>query len=326
MINMLEEAHVKVLLYTLASQPIMDGQTVRGCILENKQGRQAVFARIVVDCSGDGDIAAKAGVPYIVGRETDGKLQPVTLMFKIGGVDTNHALFPGEFEDNLQNIQSIGKKYFHDENLGHVLLYPGAQPGVVTVNMTNCIGVNPLDVRELTKAVFTCRHQIPEIITFLRAYVPGYKNCFWLETAPLIGVRESRHFEGLYTLTAEDIENAVVFDDWIVTRAFFNFDVHGIDKPGLDPTGDQSSFKDKKKYTIPLRCFVPKRIQGLMFAGRSISGTHIAHSNYRAMPICINMGQGVAAVCAVAIHDGVEPRDVSLPDVHTCLEQQGVHL
>lgn len=326
MIGMLQDAHVKTLLYTFASAPIMDGEKVVGCIIENKQGRQVVYARIVIDASGDGDIAAKAGVPFHLGRESDGKMQPVTLMFRVGGVDMEHAIFPGEFEDNIQDIQTVGKKYFKDKNLGHVLLYPGAHPGEVTVNMTNCVGVNPLDAQEISEAEFVCRKQIPEIITFLRKFVPGYSRCYWLETAPILGVRESRHFEGEYTITAEDITSGKVFPDWIVTRAFFNFDIHGLDLPGLDPTGDQSSFNGKPKYTIPLRCFVPKKINGLLLAGRNISGTHVAHSNYRVMPICMNMGQGVAAVCAVALANGVEPRAASIEKVHAILKKQGVRV
>ena len=94
-LEMLEEAGVTLLLYTAAVDVIMEGDLLRGVIIENKEGRQAVYARVIIDATGDGDIAARAGVPYTLGREEDGRMQPATIMFKVGGVDTERAAFPG---------------------------------------------------------------------------------------------------------------------------------------------------------------------------------------------------------------------------------------
>lgn len=329
MLEMLEEAEVDILLYTLSTGVIKTGNKVEGVFVEAKNGRMAILADLVIDATGDGDIAVFAGAEYTLGREKDQKMQPVTIMFKVAGVDPERAIFPGEFDDNipteLGGIQDLGMKHLGGD-IGHVLLYPGSIPGIVTVNMTNCLGVNGLDAAALTKAEITCRKQIPVIIDFLKTYVPGFEHCYCIATSSMIGVRETRHIKGLYTITEKDISEAVQFEDWIVTKAYFNFDVHGIETPGLDPTGAQGAFTQKKKYTIPIGCFIPEAIDGLLLAGRDISGTHMAHSNYRAMPICVNMGQGVAAVAKVCVVDQVQPREAEIAKIQDILTSQGVTL
>ncbi len=327
MLQMLEEAGVTLRLYSFATDAIMDGNRITGAVLQKKTGRSAAMAEIVIDATGDGDIAANAGAEFSIGREEDGRMQPVTVMFKVAGVDDAKAVYPGEFEDDFPvpagNLQELGRQHLPPP-IGHVLLYPGSVPGVVTVNMTNSLGVNGLIEKDLTHAEIECRTQIPRIVKFLREYVPGYENCYVIATSSVLGVRETRHFRGLKKLTEQDIENARVFDDWIVTKAYFGFDIHGISGPGLDPAGAQNAFTQKDKYTIPLGCFIPEKIDGLFLAGRNISGTHKAHSSYRVMPICVNMGQGVAAAAAVCLEKNIQPRELQAEDVQKILKKQGV--
>lgn len=326
LLEMLQEAGVDLLLYTFVCLPIMEEKRVKGVIVENKSGRQAIFAKIVIDCTGDGDIAARAGAAYRKGREEDGAMQPVSLMFKIGGVDYTKAVFPGKFEDYIQipkgEIHALGK-----QNLpfpaGHVLLYRTSLPGVVTCNMTNCIGIDGTSTKDLVKATLECRRQLAPILDFLRNFVPGYENCYLLSTASLIGVRETRHFEGLATITEEDIRSARVFPDWAVTYASFNFDVHNMTGNGLDATGAQDAFA-ATYYTIPYGCLVPREIDGLLLAGRNISGTHMAHANYRVMPICANMGQAAGIAAALCVQEGVRPRDVDVKVLQKRLLENGV--
>lgn len=326
LLEMLQEAGVDLLLYTFVCLPIMEEKRVKGVIVENKSGRQAIFAKIVIDCTGDGDIAARAGAAYRKGREEDGAMQPVSLMFKIGGVDYTKAVFPGKFEDYIQ----IPKGEIHalrKQNLpfpaGHVLLYRTSLPGVVTCNMTNCIGIDGTSTKDLVKATLECRRQLAPILDFLRNFVPGYENCYLLSTASLIGVRETRHFEGLATITEEDIRSARVFPDWAVTYASFNFDVHNMTGNGLDATGAQAAFA-ATYYTIPYGCLVPREIDGLLLAGRNISGTHMAHANYRVMPICANMGQAAGIAAALCVQEGVRPRDVDVKVLQKRLLENGV--
>jgi hypothetical protein len=327
MLKMLEEAGVMLQLYTFASDAIVENDTIKGVIIESKSGRQAILSKIVIDASGDGDIAAKAGAPFYKGREEDGKMQPMTIMFKVAGVDTDRAVFPGGFEDNIEIpkgfIQDLGKENI-PHPAGHVLLYRTSLPGVVTCNMTNIIGVDGTKAEDLTYATIACRSQMEPIIKFLRGYVPGYENCYLISSASIIGVRETRHFIGEYTLTKEDINEAKVFDDWVVTKAHFNFDVHNISGSGLDATGIQRHFHQQKGYTIPYGCFIPKKIDNLLLAGRNISGTHMAHSNYRVMPICANMGQAIGIAAALCISDNVVPRKLDVKKLQYILKTQGV--
>lgn len=317
LLEMLEEHKVSLRLYSFASEPIMEGNSIRGVILESKAGRQAILAKEIIDATGDGDIAAKAGVPFFMGREEDGKMQPVTIMFKVAGVDTERAVFPGGFEENPMipsgPIQDVGKAHLPFP-AGHVLLYRTSLPGVVTCNMTNCIDVDGTNPEDLTRATLVCRRQIEEIVPFLREYVPGFEKCYVISSGSIIGVRETRHFEGEATITEEDILSAKVFKDWAVTKAHFNFDVHNLTGNGLDATGSQKNFKQNSGYTIPYGCLVPKKVEHLLLAGRDICGTHMAHSNYRVMPICANMGQAAGVAASLCVKNETTPRllDVGL--------------
>jgi len=327
--DLLEEAGVDLLLYTTVAAPLMDGRCVIGIITENKSGRQAWRAGVVIDATGDGDVAARAGAEFVKGREDDARMQPVTLMFKVGGVDTQHAVFPGSFETNTEipkgKIQDLGRQALAHP-AGHVLLYRSSLPGIVTVNMTNQIGIDGTKADDLTRAEIACRRQIRDIVAFLRSTVPGYEHCYVVSTASLIGVRETRHFRGAYTLTSEDIVEGRVFEDWIATRCSFNFDIHNVDGAGLDRHGAQKHFVSKGKYTIPYRSLLPMAVENLILAGRSISGTHKAHSSYRVMPICVNMGQGAAAAAVVAIRDHVLPRQIDVSKAQKILTDLGVRL
>lgn len=325
--DIVEEAGASVQLHTDAVEAIMDGNRIIGVITSSKSGLEAVMAKVVIDCTGDGDIASRAGAAYIKGREEDGLMQPVTLMFKIDDVNFKEAIFPGSFETTVEvpagEIQALGRREL-PHPAGHVLLYKGTVDGQVVVNMTNLTGIDGTNVRDITRAEVECHRQVPKIINFLRQYAPGYENCRLLETAAIVGVRETRHFKGLYSLTAEDIVEARIFSDWVATRNSFNFDIHGVKGPGLDPDGAQHHFKSKGKYTIPYRCCVPEKIDGLLLSGRNISGTHKAHSSFRVMPICVNIGQGVGTAAAFAVKTSVLPRHVDVSKVQAILNDVGV--
>ena len=217
------------MLYTMAVDVILEGNAVKGVIIENKGGRQAILAHTVIDASGDGDVAARANVPFTLGREGDHGMQPVTIMFKVGGVDTARAPLPGSFETTVDTakgeLQALAREKL-PHPAGHVLLYETTLPGVITCNMTNCTDINGLRAEDLTRGTAVCRSQIQPIVMFLREYVPGFEHCYALSSASLLGVRETRHFHGRYTLTREDILEKRVFEDWIVRDACFNFDVH----------------------------------------------------------------------------------------------------
>ncbi|MBR0218791.1 MAG: FAD-dependent oxidoreductase [Clostridia bacterium] len=321
-LEMAEESGAETLLYTRACLPVLENGKISGVIIENKNGRQVVRAKVVIDATGDGDIAYSVGVPYRKGRDCDQSMQPATLMFKLGGVDTERAVYPGSFETLVPTkkgeLQALAKKLLPFP-AGHVLLYATTLPGIVTVNMTNAIGIDGTDAASMTQAEFICRGQISKIVSFLREYAPGYENCFVISTGSMMGIRETRHFEGEYCLTEDDILNCRQFDDWIVRDACFNFDVHNLTGPSLDVTGMQKTFPENRFYQIPYRCCLPKETDNLLLTGRLISGTHMAHSNYRAMPICLALGEGTGTAAAVAVMDRLSPREIDVAKVQQIL-------
>lgn len=312
--EMAKEANVEILYGTIVCQAVVKEQKIQGVIVENKSGRSMIKAKVVIDATGDGDVAYYAGVPYFKGRETDGKMQPCTMMFKVGGVDYSRAVFPGSFETLVPTekgeLQALAKEKLPFP-AGHVLLYRQWTEGTVCCNMTNAIGVDGTNAEDLTKATLQCRGQIEKIIAFLKEYVPGYENCWLMETSPLLGVRETRHFSGVESISADDILSAKEYDNWIVKRAIFNFDVHNMTGASLDKTGVQKNFTQDKPYTIPFGCILPQGVEGLLLSGRNISGSHLAHSNFRVMPIAIAVGEAAGVAAAIYCKEGLR----SLKDV-----------
>ena len=320
-LEMLNEAGVTLQLYTTVCGVHQTGNCVCGVLTESKSGRQAFRSQVLVDGTGDGDVAARAGAAFRLGRD-DRKMQPATLMFKVGGVDMSRAVFPGSFETLVQTekgeLQALARQHLPFP-AGHVLLYASPIPGVVTCNMTNCIDVDGTDAAALTRAEQVCRSQLTPIVDFLRAYVPGYAHCYVVSAASMVGIRETRHFVGMKQLTESDILSARQFDDWVVRGAHFGFDVHNLTGPSLDKTGVQHRFPQPDGYTIPYGCLVPQQIDGLLLSGRNISGTHLAHSSFRVMPICVGIGEACGTAAAIAVRRGIAPRAVDPAEIQQLL-------
>ena len=320
--EMVQKENIKVLYHTFVCKAVLEDGAVVGVIVENKSGRGFIRAKRVVDSTGDGDVAASAGVPFVKGRETDGRMQPCTIMFNVGGVDYERAAFPPSFETKVETekgeLQALAKELLPFP-AGHVLLYRQPLPNTVCCNMTNAIEIDGTDAESLTKGIFTCRSQIVPIIKFLREYVPGYEKCYLIGSASLIGIRETRHFEGVESLTKEDILEAKYFDNWVVRRGWFNFDVHNLTGASLDKTGVQHHFKQSNEYTIPYGCLLPKSVEGLLFSGRNISGSHMAHSNFRIMSVCIAIGEAAGVAAALSVKQNARLRDLDVSEIQKYL-------
>ena len=322
--EMMQKEKIRVLYYTLVCKAVVEDGAIVGVIVENKSGRGFIKAKRVIDATGDGDVADSAGVPYFKGRESDKRMQPCTIMFKVGGVDFERAVFPPSFETTVETekgeLQALAKKLLPFP-AGHVLLYKQPMPGTVCCNMTNAIEIDGTDAESLTKGVFTCHSQIIPIIKFLREYVPGYENCWLMSSASLIGIRETRHFEGVESLSKDDILEAKFYDNWVVKRAWFNFDVHNLTGSSLDKTGVQHGWKQRNEYTIPYGCLLPKNIEGLLLSGRNISGSHLAHSNFRIMSVCIAIGEAAGVAAALSVKQNISLKDVNVKEIQKIVGQ-----
>ena len=321
-LEMLRDAGVNILFGTFVCGVVKDENRVAGVVTESKSGRRVFLSKITVDGTGDGDVAAFAGVPYHKGRESDGRMQPCTLMFKVAGVDVDRAVLLGSFESKYLTekgeLQALAKERL-PAPAGHLLVYRSPLPGIVTCNMTNCTDADGTSAEDLTRAELVCRSQMPAIVRYLRDCVPGFEHCYIISAGSMMGIRETRHFEGEQTLTEDDILTARQFDDWVVRGAHFNFDVHNLSGAGLDPTGVQKEWKQPQGYTIPYGCLLPKNTEGLLLSGRNISGTHLAHSNFRVMPICAGIGAAAGAAAALAVKHGVGLRGVKIGELQNLL-------
>jgi hypothetical protein len=324
------ESGVELLLHTVFIDPIVEHRSVRGAIVHNKSGLQAILAGTTVDCSADADVAARAGVKFEVGRQADHRTQPMTMFFRVGNVDRQavDAYFrahPDEIEQRMafnsciKAAQAAGSYAPPRERLS---LYESPQEGVWRINASRILGADGTNAQDLTRAEIEGRRQVFQILGFLRDYVPGFDRAFLIDTAAQVGVRETRRIEGEYTLTAEDLVSGRNFPDTIA-YASYPIDIHDPSGPG---GGVSTSGETANAYQIPYRCLVPLMMEQLLVAGRCISATHEALGAVRVMPPSFAMGQAAGVASAIALLEGVSPRRVPISWLRETLTQQGAYL
>ena len=319
---MLREAGAATWYYSLVADTIVEQNRVRGAIVESKSGREAVLAKVVVDCSGDGDAAARAGVPFSLGRMPDSACQPLTLMFEIDGLGDWEQTKAEDLYDRMDEAIRDKKLPFRMP-VGRVNFAPWIinvpRAGAAVVQATHVYQINPLDTRQLTQATIDARRQAHELVQTMQ-HVAGLEGVRLVQTAPAIGIREARHLVGRYTIGLEDLRAGRCFDD-AVTFGAFGVDIHDV-KPG-----EKSAHGTKiRPYEIPYRCMVPESLGGLLFAGRCISGTHEAHASYRVTGTCMAMGQAAGLAAAIAAREGKSPEQIDGPTLRSALEKRGVGL
>ncbi|MFH1758535.1 MAG: FAD-dependent oxidoreductase [Pseudomonadota bacterium] len=325
--DLLDEAGVQFLFHSLASGVIGDHR-LEGVIFETKSGPVVIRAKVVVDCTGDGDVAAQAGAPYEVGDE-DGLVQPMTMMFlmKEFGKEAFSSYVKSHPDqwwgvhglwDLIRQAVEAGELEMPRED---VLFFSTTHEGEVSVNSTRIIKVLGIDVWDLTYAEWQGRQQMRMIANFLRKYVPGFEKSFIGQSGANVGVRETRRILGEYQLTGEDVLTGRKFDD-VIARGSYPLDIHNPLGPGtfLKPV------PPREAYDIPLRCLLPRKVENLMVAGRCLSGTHKAQSSYRIMPICMATGQAAGVCTALSVRSGMPLREVPVGDVQRSLEQQKANL
>ena len=305
-----DESGMSILLYAPVTGAATRGSSVEHILVHAKQGPLKLKARVYIDASGDGDVAVFAGEDFTLGRESDGKFQPMSLMFGLDGVNTDDcAVLHGGKAEVRARLQEYVERGEVPYPAGHVIIIPGVRPGSVKINMTNAIDCDGTRSEELTRAEFECRKQLAAIVTFLRKEAHGFENCYVSNSAELIGVRSSRHIHGKYVLNEKDISDGRVFEDWVVSKAKYGWGTHNLYGP-IHGRGQKESVQSKygdlpndKHYTIPYRALQPLKTGNLLLAGRCISGTFLAHSSYRVMPICISMGQAAGTAAALAVKE-----------------------
>jgi len=327
-LDLLDEAGVRFLFHSFATD-VFDNDAFKNVVFETKSGPVVIRARVVVDCTGDGDIAARAGAIYEIGREGDGLVQPMTLMFRI--TEFNRAAFaayvkqhPDQWRgvhglwDLIRKAAAEGQLQLPRED---ILFFGTPHEREVSVNSTRVTRVLGTDVWDLSYAEWESRRQLRQIAAFLRRHVPGFEKAYPVQSGVNVGVRETRRILGDYQLTAGDILEARKFPD-VIARSSYPVDIH-------NPEGTGTLLKrlpPGEAYDIPLRCLLPHGVEGIMVAGRCISGTHEAHSSYRVMPVSMATGQAAGVCAALAVRAGKPPRAIPPADVQAELVRQGANL
>ncbi len=337
--QIIKECGIELLMYAFATDVIMDGDTVKGVVIDSKKGREAILAKRIVDCTGDGDIAFRAGAPMNYGNEK-GIPQPPTLMFSMRGVDSRKLRDAVADHPELYDIDFIPNEFFRaDDNCTMVgfrnqvkkareegynlpvertIFMTGMAPDEWWVNMSRVNGVDATDPEQYTYGEVKCAEQNEEIVRYLKAYIPGFENAYVDRVAPFMGIRETRRIEGEYVFTEQDIFDCAKFDDVVAVSAY-PVDLH-------HPVGGDCTLQwCPDCYDIPYRCLIPKKIAGLIMAGRCVSMTHLALASARVMGPAMAMGEAAGKAAALSLKEGVQPRDVNVKELQEALREEGVY-
>lgn len=325
------ENGVYVYLQTPVVDIVKEGKVLNGLKIGTPTGVDTICGKTIVDATGDGFVAALAGAPFDMGRESDGKCQPVTLEFTVEHVDETYhfACYGGSDPVTLPDGRAYSQVCKEacaagelPENVNIVRLHYTMQPGERNVNATQINGRNTLTVEGMTEAEYLLREQIPAVVAFLRKNAPGFEHCRVKSSAATLGVRESRRFIGDYVISDEDVEKGGRHEDVVVHNAWFLIDIH-------NPAGGGQAEKHSQPatpYDIPYRSLLPKEVEGLLLSGRNISGTHRAHASYRVMGVALATGQAAGIAAALAVKNGCTPRELDYHQVQEALTQYGAVL
>lgn len=310
---------VKLLFNTDVIDVCVNDGTVSSVVAMCKSKRLEFFADYFIDATGDAELSVLAGCEYKLGREKDELCQPMTLCFRMSGVDKEKYYKNKKKIDTLyKELQARGKIKNPREN---VLVFENFNDGVLHFNTTRIVKKNPTDPFELTEAEIEAREQVFEMHKFLKENIEGFENSRILSTAMHIGIRESRKIVGEYILTENDLLSLARFDDAIST-CNYSIDIHSPDGTGTRFDG----FGAGEWYEIPYRCLIPKKMNNLLVAGRCISSTHEAQSSYRIMACCSQIGQAAGNAVCLAMENKLNVRDIDINKLQTILRKNGFEI
>ena len=342
------DAGIEVLFHTDIESVNVENAEIREITLRGKGYRIFVKAKIYIDASGDGDMAYLAGASYEKGQKDTGILQPPTMMFTLSGVDIDRTIdYLAENPDQMDRSKTIDcaggydADFFRSDpnfvmvamrklfaqlreqgkmpvNRENIIVINSLLPGEVHMNCTRHLGTDGSDVFSVTRAEIEGYLQIEKFVETLHQYVPGFEKCYISQIYPSLGIRESRRFSGIRQLTESDVVNGV-FNEETIGIGSYCVDIHAGD-------GLSTIFTKIPAYGIPYGITVSDEIEGLMFAGRCASMDAVAMSSARVMPICMAIGEAAGVGAALAIKQGISPREVDVAQVRKTLLDAGAIL
>ena len=296
---MVDEASVGVLFHTFVFGAELVDNCLRAIRWAGKEGERNTSARVFIDATGDGDLAHAAGSGFTYGR-ADGQAQPMTPMFLIAGVDLSR--LPNGIKGINPCLEAAHK--CGQSDVARVGCWVTPHPDLLLFNTTHIRNRSELNVLDVSRAEMEGRRQIMSVMAALRRHVPGFEKAYIARAGAQIGVRETRHLLGRYTLTREDVLNGRQFEDGIA-RSSFEIDIHPVSE-GESKTNLQ--LKPGVFYEVPYRCLLPTQgPANVLVACRALSATHEAHASVRIMPTLSIVGEaaGLAATRALALDGNV---------------------
>lgn len=305
MVNMVEDAGVTVYCHAWGSEAIMEGNRVIGVTFQSKEGRKAILASKVIDCTGDGDIFASAGCAYEKEYSGDDRSYNVSVVFRLGNVDS----------EEFRNWKYDPNSHYRDKLAEYKKLFgyrisPFVTPMKDIMWVNNFVeGKDCCNVQDLTDTEMLIRRSLNEGIEWIRANVPGFKNAFLHDTAPQLGTRGSRRLNGTYRLTMDDIAQTIEHEDTIA----------------IIPA--HRRMKYKSPIELPYGVMLPADdVENLLTAGRCFSSAHDANDHANLIPHCVALGEAAGAAAAVALQSNTTFRNVDVKKVQQTLKKQGVYL
>ncbi|MGO8673201.1 MAG: FAD-dependent oxidoreductase [Capsulimonadaceae bacterium] len=344
--DMAADAGVRVLFHTFVSDAIVEDGAITGVVIENKAGRARIDARVTIDCTGDADVALRAGAPTVAGDPVDGHNQPMSLRFALAGVDQERAAAfladelgmacyarPPLFEIGTGEAKNtplgpliaraVTDGVLDPDDLGYLQFFSMlGRPGELAFNCPRIAGLSATDPWDLTRAQQIGRRKIRRIAAFFKQYVRGFERSYIGTVAPMVGVRESRRIVGDYTLTEEDFANEARFPD-AVARNSYPIDIHSVSaKNGIV----MKHLPPGHYHEIPYRCLLPRGIDNLLVAGRCLSATFAAQAAVRIQQNCRALGEAAGVAAAMSVQGGVPPRQIDIVELRLRLNAQGAQI
>jgi len=319
--RMLREAGVDVMFHTWIAGVVKHGQRVEALETYSKEGRRLVLGKIFIDSTGDGDVAALAGCDFSYGRPSDGLAQAMTTKFRMANVDKAEML---RHADTLHQARALVEPYFQEARSNGSFVFPHRdrvqfydypRPGVLHFNMTRINELSPLSVADLTEAEMEGRRQAYAIAEWLVKSVPYFQNAWLEKVACQVGVRETRHIAGEYTVTHQDIAEGRKFPDGIMRSTYF-IDIHSPKGAGFEHEQSKWQIKDSFRppagdyYEVPYRSILPLDAENLLVACRALSCTHEGAAAVRVMANMIALGEAAGIAGARAALKCVSPHEL----------------
>ena len=319
------EAAVDVLLLTQVVDVEAAGNRISHVIVFNKSGLAAVPVRVVVDATGDGDIAACSGCAYVKGREDDGLMTPTTLQFHVDSVDQDalseyiHTNASPRFREKIRALREAGEWPFPYDIFISVQL---TEKGTMMINTSRLVGIDGTDGASVTEGMIRGRDETQQLIHIMRKHFPGFANACIKAVAPLLGVRETRRIVGSYVLSVEDLTSGAEFPDTIGFSSY-GWDLPDPKRPSHQPMSAKKVVRKHPVTPLPYRILVPRPVENLICAGRCVSVEREVLGPVRVMAPCMAMGEAAGTAATMALARGIPFRDVVAADLRLALQKAG---